>query len=87
MEGNDFSKLIKDVEGMPIEEWKLKYPNFYEWLIRNGFEYNKAKDKNGMENKAEINKYDTYDLCLVCQKKTRIAYSGKCSECGQHNWD
>jgi len=57
MEGNDFSKMIKDVEGMPIEEWKLKYPNFYEWLIRNGFEYNKTKDKTIKKEEVRITTY------------------------------
>jgi len=42
---DDFKELIKDVQGLPIEEWKIKYPNFHSWLENNGFVYNKAKDR------------------------------------------
>jgi hypothetical protein len=41
---NDFKELIKDVNGMKIEEWKERYPNFYKWLIHNGFRYNPELD-------------------------------------------
>jgi len=37
--------------------------------------------------KNNLNKYDSYDLCLTCQKKTRITFKDTCSECGGCNWD
>jgi len=42
---DDFSKLIKDVEGLSIKVWIKRYPNFYAWLMKNGFRYNPKLDK------------------------------------------
>ena len=47
----DFSELITDINGLPIDKWKKKYPNFYKWLIHNGFEYNPKKDKSILNKK------------------------------------
>ena len=48
----DFSGLNHAVESLPISEWSKKYPNFYDWLKRNGFEYNPDFDKNQIKEKA-----------------------------------
>jgi len=69
MEGNDFSKMIKDVEGMDIKEWKEKYPNFYKWLIKNGFRYVPALDKS----------IDTY--CDLCKKDLDVQVITYCNHC------
>ena len=54
MTDTEMFKLIKDIQGLHIEEWKLKYPHFYKWLIYNGFEYNKDKDKTLREKRCNI---------------------------------
>ena len=51
--GSDFHKLIKEVEGWDIKKWKKIYPNFYKWLMKNGFRYNKELDLN-LKNKNKL---------------------------------
>ena len=42
----DFTVLINEVENLSIDEWKIKHPFFYEWLMENGFRYIPELDKN-----------------------------------------
>ena len=42
-------KRIRDVESLSIEEWSKKYPNYYQWLLDNGFRYRECYDKNRMK--------------------------------------
>jgi len=37
--------LIKDVEGLPIWDWKKRYPHFHDWILHNGFRYYPKMDK------------------------------------------
>jgi len=41
----DFKPLIKAVQSLSIDEWANMYPNFYKWLIDNGFRYIPECDK------------------------------------------
>ena len=42
-------KRIKDVESLSIEGWSKKYPDYYQWLLDNGFRYRECYDKNRMK--------------------------------------
>jgi hypothetical protein len=45
-----FYKMLVDKQcyypqGIGIKMWKRAFPNFYAWLMDNGFRYDKTKDK------------------------------------------
>lgn len=72
MEGNDFSKMIKDVEGLTYEEWVERYPNFSEWLECNGFRYIKTLDTTQNPNKNLGVVITTYCKCCNMQIEKKL---------------